>query len=123
MQKQSSEFEYNIVVVGGGGVGKSAITSRFIKGKWVDAYDPTIEEAYQKQMEIDGKQCYIDVMDTAGQEEYSALRDQYMKKSEGIVLVFSITSKSSLDAAKKNSKKYDQSQIRYTRFSTNSSWK
>eukprot|EP01111_Echinosteliopsis_oligospora_P008471 TRINITY_DN2416_c0_g1_i1.p1 TRINITY_DN2416_c0_g1~~TRINITY_DN2416_c0_g1_i1.p1 ORF type:complete len:196 (-),score=39.60 TRINITY_DN2416_c0_g1_i1:88-675(-) len=94
-------MEYRIVVVGAGGVGKSAITVRFIQGTFVQKYDPTIEDSYRKQVEIDAKACMLDVMDTAGQEEYSALRDQYMKTGEGFILVYSVTSTNSFDAAVK----------------------
>eukprot|EP01101_Sappina_pedata_P008037 TRINITY_DN4374_c0_g1_i1.p1 TRINITY_DN4374_c0_g1~~TRINITY_DN4374_c0_g1_i1.p1 ORF type:complete len:190 (+),score=62.21 TRINITY_DN4374_c0_g1_i1:150-719(+) len=93
--------EYKIVVVGGGGVGKSAITVRLIKGDFIEKYDPTIEDSYRKQLEVDGFACMLDIMDTAGQEEYSGLRDQYMKAGEGFLVVYSITSEQSFDAAKK----------------------
>mmetsp|Transcript_24882 Transcript_24882/g.31669 ORF Transcript_24882/g.31669 Transcript_24882/m.31669 type:complete len:87 (+) Transcript_24882:253-513(+) len=43
----------------------------------------------------------LDIMDTAGQEEYSALRDSYMKTGEGFVLVYSITTNTSFEAAGK----------------------
>jgi len=36
--------------------------------------------------------CTLDIMDTAGQEEYTALVDQFMKNGHGFVLVYSITS-------------------------------
>lgn len=93
--------EYRIVVVGSGGVGKSALTVRFIQGNFVEKYDPTIEDSYRKQVDIDGVACMLDIMDTAGQEEYSALRDQYMKTGQGFVLVYSITSQPSFEAAQK----------------------
>eukprot|EP01103_Thecamoeba_quadrilineata_P007866 TRINITY_DN17688_c0_g1_i1.p1 TRINITY_DN17688_c0_g1~~TRINITY_DN17688_c0_g1_i1.p1 ORF type:complete len:190 (-),score=31.43 TRINITY_DN17688_c0_g1_i1:154-723(-) len=93
--------EYKIVVVGSGGVGKSAITVRLIKGDFIERYDPTIEDSYRKQIEVDGAACMLDIMDTAGQEEYSGLRDQYMKNGEGFIVVYSITSEQSFDAAKK----------------------
>jgi len=94
-------MEYRIVVVGAGGVGKSALTVRFIQGTFVQKYDPTIEDSYRKQVEIDAKACMLDIMDTAGQEEYSALRDQYMKTGEGFVLVYNITSSNSFEIAAK----------------------
>ena len=31
------------------------------------------------------------VLDTAGQEEFSAMREQYMRKGDGFLLVFSVT--------------------------------
>jgi len=93
--------EYRIVVVGAGGVGKSALTVRFIQGKFVEKYDPTIEDSYRKQVEVDGQACVLDIMDTAGQEEYSALRDQYMKTGQGFVLAYSITSPATFDMVQK----------------------
>lgn len=35
--------EYKLVVVGAGGVGKSALTIQLIQNHFVDEYDPTIE--------------------------------------------------------------------------------
>jgi GTPase KRas protein len=59
------------------------------------SYDPTIEDSYRKQVVIDGQSCMLEVLDTAGQEEYTALRDQWIRDGEGFVLVYSITSRSS----------------------------
>jgi small GTP-binding protein len=39
---------------------------------------------------IDGETCLLDILDTAGQEEYSAMRDQYMRTGEGFLLVFAL---------------------------------
>lgn len=89
--------EYKLVVVGGGGVGKSALTIQLIQSHFVDEYDPTIEDSYRKPCNIDGDQALLDILDTAGQEEYSAMREQYMRTGEGFLLVYSIDSKSSLD--------------------------
>ena len=69
------------------GVGKSALVIRFVSDHFVDEYDPTIEDSYRKQFLIDDAACLLDILDTAGQEEYSAMRDQYMRTSEGFVIV------------------------------------
>lgn len=53
-----------------GGVGKSALTIQLIQNHFVDEYDPTIEDSYRKQVVIDGETCLLDILDTAGQEEY-----------------------------------------------------
>ena len=42
--------EYKLVVVGSGGVGKSALTIQLIQNHFVDEYDPTIEDSYRKQV-------------------------------------------------------------------------
>ncbi|XP_004695143.1 PREDICTED: GTPase HRas isoform X4 [Condylura cristata] len=89
--------EYKLVVVGAGGVGKSALTIQLIQNHFVDEYDPTIEDSYRKQVVIDGETCLLDILDTAGQEEYSAMRDQYMRTGEGFLCVFAINSSKSFE--------------------------
>lgn len=61
-----SESTYKIVVVGSGGVGKSCITVRFVQGKFIKKYDPTIEDFYRKQIDVDGEAVMLDILDTAG---------------------------------------------------------
>ena len=46
---------------------------------------------------IDDEVALLDVLDTAGQEEYSAMREQYMRTGEGFLLVYSITSRQSFE--------------------------
>jgi len=89
--------EYKIVIVGGGGVGKSALTIQLIQNNFIDEYDPTIEDSYRKQVSIDQETCLLDILDTAGQEEYSAMRDQYMRTGQGFLCAFSVTSRSSFE--------------------------
>jgi len=89
--------EYKLVVVGGGSVGKSCLTIQLIQSHFVDEYDPTIEDSYRKQCVIDDDVALLDVLDTAGQEEYSAMREQYMRTGEGFLLVYSITARQSFE--------------------------
>eukprot|EP01126_Amoeba_proteus_P034533 TRINITY_DN3445_c0_g3_i2.p1 TRINITY_DN3445_c0_g3~~TRINITY_DN3445_c0_g3_i2.p1 ORF type:complete len:191 (+),score=41.04 TRINITY_DN3445_c0_g3_i2:69-641(+) len=89
--------EYRCVIVGGGGVGKSSLTVQLIQGYFVDEYDPTIEDSYRKQVSIDDETCLLDILDTAGQEEYSAMRDHYMRSGERFVVTYSIISRQSFD--------------------------
>lgn len=87
---------YKIVVVGDGGVGKSALTIQFFQKMFVEDYDPTIEDSYIQHTELEGGQwCILDVLDTAGQEEFSAMREQYMRKGDAFLLVYSVTDKAS----------------------------
>lgn len=79
---------------------------------------PPTEDAYQKQVVIDNHPGILDVLDTAGQvrssysalcvvvrdwycddyqDEFTAMREQYMRGGEGFILVYSITEKRSYD--------------------------
>ncbi|KAG0288881.1 Ras GTPase ras2 [Dissophora globulifera] len=78
---------YKLVVLGDGGVGKT--------------YDPTIEDSYRKQVVIDDQSCVLEVLDTAGQEEYTALRDQWIRDGEGFLLVYSIAARSTFERIKR----------------------
>jgi len=88
---------YKVVMMGGGGVGKSAITIRFIQNHFLLAYDPTIEDSYRKQVRIDEETAILEVLDTAGQEEYSAMREQWIRYGEGFFLVYSLENRGSFD--------------------------
>lgn len=63
----------------------------------MDEYDPTIEDSYRKQVMVDDETCLLDVLDTAGQEDFRDMRDSYMRTGQGFLLAYSITSMSSFD--------------------------
>jgi GTPase KRas protein len=86
-----------IYVIGMGGVGKSAITIRIVNDTFVEDYDPTIEDSYRKRIFVDGKEEIIEIVDTAGQEEYVSMRDNWAKSAQGFLIVYSITEELSFD--------------------------
>lgn len=63
----------------------------------MEKYDPTIEDSYRKQVEVDGQQCMLEILDTAGTEQFTAMRDLYMKNGQGFILVYSITAQSTFN--------------------------
>ncbi|CAF0897594.1 unnamed protein product [Adineta steineri] len=89
--------EFKLCVFGTGGVGKSCLTMQFVQGIFLPKYDPTIEDVYKKTVEIDEKQYSLEILDTAGTEEFSAMRDLYVKNGQGFVLVYSITSQATFN--------------------------
>merc|ERR1711983_278774 len=78
-------------MLGGGGVGKSALTLQFMYDEFVEDYEPTKADAFRKTIPLNGEDVQIDILDTAGQEEYAAIRDNYIRSGEGFLCVFSIT--------------------------------
>uniref|UniRef100_A0A0X3QGD8 Ras-related protein M-Ras n=1 Tax=Schistocephalus solidus TaxID=70667 RepID=A0A0X3QGD8_SCHSO len=83
--------KFKVVVVGDGGVGKSALTIQYFQHMFIEDHNPTIEDSYIQNVEIDGEWCVLDVLDTAGQDEFSAMREQYMRKGHGFIVVYSVT--------------------------------
>ena len=89
--------DFKLVVLGSGGVGKSAITVQFVQGIFVEKYDPTIEDSYRKLVEVDNDQYMLEILDTAGTEQFTAMRDLYMKNGQGFVLAYSIIAQSTFN--------------------------
>ncbi|KAL1936435.1 hypothetical protein VTP01DRAFT_569 [Rhizomucor pusillus] len=88
---------HKVIMVGSGGVGKSALTLQYMYGDFVEEYDPTKADSYRKKVVLDGQECQIDILDTAGQEEYAAIRDNYYRSGEGFLCVFSVCESESLE--------------------------
>ncbi|KAK2462065.1 hypothetical protein APHAL10511_006528 [Amanita phalloides] len=98
---------WRVAVLGDGGVGKTALAVqpphaiKAIKLTYLtpvtETYDPTIEDAYRKQLVVDDRMCFVEVIDTAGQEEYATLRDQWVREGQGFILVYSIASRATFN--------------------------
>ncbi|CAE6518897.1 unnamed protein product [Rhizoctonia solani] len=87
---------YSAIVLGAGGVGKSSLTLRLVEGAFFDGYDPTIEEVYTKTFKVDGDLCALQITDTAGAEQFTAVNEYYLKSARGFILVFSLTQAASV---------------------------
>lgn len=66
--------------------------------QFVEDYEPTKADSYRKKVVLDGEEVQIDILDTAGQEDYAAIRDNYFRSGEGFLCVFSITEDDSFQA-------------------------
>ncbi|KAJ3447113.1 ras-like without caax 1 [Anaeramoeba flamelloides] len=89
-----------IVILGCGGVGKSALTIEFVHKRFVTTYDPTIEDAYRKQIEVDKKPYVLEIFDTAGQEEFTSISDCTIRCGDGFVIVYSKADRDSFTSVK-----------------------
>jgi GTPase KRas protein len=93
-------IKLKIAVIGKSLVGKSAMTNVFVRKKFIEEYDTTIEDKYNVEKFILDKNCSLDILDTAGQDDYASLIDIWINSSEGFILVFSITDRESFDNVK-----------------------
>lgn len=59
----------------------------------------SLEDSYQQQAVIDGEPALLDILDTAGQVEFTAMRDQYMRCGEGFLICYSVTDRHSFQEA------------------------
>lgn len=90
--------DYRVAVFGAGGVGKSSIVLRFIKGTFNENYVPTIEDTYRQVISCNQKNvCTLQITDTTGSHQFPAMQRLSVSKGNAFVLVYSITSKQSLE--------------------------
>jgi len=88
--------EYQIAVIGSSNVGKSAIVQQFINRTYTEIYEPTIEDKYIKYIEINEKLYGVEIIDLSGQDEYEYLRELYMCKANGFLVVYSLNDTNSI---------------------------
>jgi len=88
---------WRITLLGDGGVGKTALAVQFTLDSFVETYDPTIEDAYRRSIPIDKRICYVEVIDTAGQEEYASMLHHCVQEGQAFALVYSVASRSTFD--------------------------
>ncbi|XP_043538073.1 GTP-binding protein Rheb-like isoform X3 [Chiloscyllium plagiosum] len=89
-----------IAVLGYRSVGKSSLTIQFVEGQFIECYDPTIENTFNKTINFDGQDFYLQLVDTAGQDEYSMFSRSHTVDVHGYVLVYSVTSMKSFEVIK-----------------------
>ena len=99
-KEEASPLLQKVIMVGSGSAGKSALTLQFMYDEFVEEYEPTKADSYQKKVVLDGEEVQIDILDTAGEEDYAAIRDNYFRSGEGFLCVFSITDDESFQATK-----------------------
>jgi GTPase SAR1 family protein len=58
-----NQVKYDIAVIGGGAVGKSALTIQYIQHVFCDEYDPTIEDQHRKQTVIDNECALLEILE------------------------------------------------------------
>ncbi|KAA8496115.1 GTP-binding protein Rheb-like [Porphyridium purpureum] len=89
-----------IAVLGARGVGKTSMSTRFCENTFDDMYLPTIEDSYQATIRINNQQYICEVLDTAGQDEYSIFGTQLTIGVHGFFLVFSVRDRTSFELLK-----------------------
>ncbi|ORX90465.1 hypothetical protein K493DRAFT_58951 [Basidiobolus meristosporus CBS 931.73] len=94
---QSNNKQHKVVVLGDGAVGKTALTVQLCSNHFLETYNPTIEDSFRTQAVIDKKPCSLEILDTAGQQEFTMLRDQWIREGEGFLLVYCIAARSSFE--------------------------
>ncbi|XP_071494377.1 GTP-binding protein Di-Ras2-like isoform X1 [Diadema antillarum] len=98
MPEQSND--YRVVVFGAGGVGKSSLVLRFVRGTFRETYIPTIEDTYRQVISCNKNVCTLQITDTTGSHQFPAMQRLSISKGHAFILVYSITSRQSLEELK-----------------------
>lgn len=77
--------------------GKSSLTVRFVEGTFVENYYPTIENTFNRTIKHKGQDYMTEIVDTAGQDEYSILNSKHFIGIHGYMIVYSVASRQSFE--------------------------
>ena len=94
---KKSEYEARLITLGDSLVGKSCLIIRYIEDKYFTNYLSTIgfDLKYKLVSLNNGEKLKLTIHDTAGEERFRALSKNYIKKADGILVVYDITNKNS----------------------------
>ena len=99
MKDENKALEARIITLGDSKVGKSSLIVQFMDNKFSFNYMSTVGfDLKRKVMKFnDNEDVKIVIHDTAGQERFRSLTTNYIKKANGILLVYDITDRKSFD--------------------------
>lgn len=93
------DYLYKIILIGNAGVGKSNLLSRITKKTFEPNSKTTIGVEFAvKTYRIGNKIIKVQIWDTSGQEKFRAITNAYYRSSNGVLIVYDITNKSTFDA-------------------------
>ncbi|MHA1792403.1 MAG: GTP-binding protein [Promethearchaeota archaeon] len=96
------DYLFKVIVLGDGGVGKTAMTVRFSQGYFQESYKMTVGVDFSvKLIQIPSPErtfkVKLQVWDTGGQERFSFVRPLYYRGAMGALLVFDVSNRESFD--------------------------
>lgn len=93
----SIKNSFSIAILGEATIGKSAITCRYVFKKFSKIYTSTIEDIFSKRIIIDDEMAELDILDTAGLEEFRSVKEGKLGERDGFLVVFDLSKKETLD--------------------------
>jgi DnaJ family protein C protein 27 len=96
---ESNVIRIKVISMGDGGCGKSCMIKRYCEGKFVTRYISTIGIDFGvKAVTIDGHVVKVNFWDLSGHPEFYEVRNEFYKDTQGCILVYDVTSRSSFEA-------------------------
>lgn len=96
--KGKTNLTAKILILGDSSVGKSSILMRYTENTFNTNMATTVGIDYKlKKIKVDDVELKLQIWDTAGQEKYRSLAQNYYKNSMGVLLVFDVTEEDTFD--------------------------
>ncbi|EDR24377.1 hypothetical protein, conserved [Entamoeba dispar SAW760] len=95
----SQVFSLKIIIMGFSGVGKSSVALNYTHNIILTEFNQAHGDEFKKTIQINDHTILLEIYDTS-EDEFVALRNQYIKQGDGFVLIYSITSKESFEEIK-----------------------
>nr|XP_030731136.1 ras-like protein family member 12 isoform X2 [Globicephala melas] len=97
-QQQSAPLEVNLAILGRRGVGKSALTVKFLTRRFISEYDPNLEDTYSSEETVDHQPVHLRVMDTADLDTPRNC-ERYLNWAHAFLVVYSVDSRQSFEGS------------------------
>ena len=93
-------------------MGKTSLIFRYINNRCPKEHDPTVEDSYEIEITTkEGEKHEFKILDTAGEEDYQNMMDQWIDQAKGFILVFAINDTESFEEIKNKIKRIEKHEL------------
>ncbi|XP_076272698.1 ras-related and estrogen-regulated growth inhibitor-like protein [Rhynchophorus ferrugineus] len=100
-RKKSSLSEVKVAVIGAPGVGKTALSVRFLTRRYIGEYDHKTEGRYKHEVLVDNDPILYEILDTCPKSDNDFPTNDTINWADGLLLVYSINDRKSFSYLKK----------------------
>ncbi|CAH1389129.1 unnamed protein product [Nezara viridula] len=100
-RKKSTLTEVKVAVIGAPGVGKSALTVRFLTKRYIGEYDHQADMRYKHEVLVDGEPILFEILDSCPKTEDDVPSNEILNWADGCLLVYAITDRISFNYVRK----------------------
>ena len=97
-QEGIGPIQYNIILLGNSGVGKTCIFNRFSKNIYSEKFPSTVGcETTKYYIKYKNQKYILNFRDPAGQEKYKAVTKSFLKQNDGVLFIFDLSDRKSFE--------------------------
>ena len=92
--------EIRIIILGNSAVGKTSFIIKYTENKFTPEHISTLGvDIKKKEVKLkNGKDFLLKIFDTAGEERFKSVSNNFIKKADGIIIMYDITDRASFEA-------------------------